>query len=649
MWNETLENLVVVKRSGQRVDFNASKIAIAIKNAFDSVENPVDEAEVYKVFERVLKYTNDNYKNRKTINVEDIQDIIENTLKQMNYENVFLSFKEYRQKRAASRKAFNEKQQHKFVKVIERVQNESNSQNTNLTPEQLLSKLGKIISSEYTKAYNLDTKYVRALEEGNIYVHNLNQFSLGYIPYINLKLQISSDNHLYELLSDILNCNREISEEIGINSIDIILKKYILKHYQEYIQNMLKKYLNIHGLLEFVPYKKISDVIFKIDDITKSIEIFEPYNANQTLEYIFKIVIKDAYEDIKIFVGDTLNRMFNIIHTSGNIDVIYTISVSNNSSQICVLLKENIIQYLNENNYLQNIHVIFKINPDISDEYLRKIINLIINKKNIALSFIGNSYNKSINDVEYFANGMRIFENVNDNESRANGRMIVALSSINLARLGLKYTNKELQRFYEELDQELEVIKNELILQFETIGNKSKDSYNILFNGHTLGDERLENGQKIRKVIKNGNLAIGIIGLKECILCLEKDSNKEYDLLLKILNHLNKKCQIFSEETKLNFNICEPNDIQSRKYLVGIDKAIYGTIKGVTDKNMYDLIESAKFINGYQQLGEIQKLFKGGQLITISLNNKITNKQIMNLIKQLIDVDIGFVKMEIRK
>ena len=39
MHNEVLEGLIVVKRSGQRVDFNASKIAIAIKKAFDSVSH----------------------------------------------------------------------------------------------------------------------------------------------------------------------------------------------------------------------------------------------------------------------------------------------------------------------------------------------------------------------------------------------------------------------------------------------------------------------------------------------------------------------------------------------------------------------------------------------------------------------------------
>ena len=37
MHNEVLEDLVVVKRSGQRVAFNASKVALAIKKAFDSV------------------------------------------------------------------------------------------------------------------------------------------------------------------------------------------------------------------------------------------------------------------------------------------------------------------------------------------------------------------------------------------------------------------------------------------------------------------------------------------------------------------------------------------------------------------------------------------------------------------------------------
>ena len=98
-FSDTLTNLIVVKRSGQRVNFNGNKIAIAIKQAFDNVFGDIDEVEVNKVYENVLEFINKNYKDRKTINVEDIQDIIEQELNQEKYLNVYNHFKSYRQKR----------------------------------------------------------------------------------------------------------------------------------------------------------------------------------------------------------------------------------------------------------------------------------------------------------------------------------------------------------------------------------------------------------------------------------------------------------------------------------------------------------------------------------------------------------------------
>ena len=191
MWNEVLENLVVVKRSGQRVEFNASKIAIAIKKAFDAVYQEPDEKQIYKVFENVLKYINNNYGERKTINVEDIQDTIENQLNTLGYKEVYEAFSDYRQRRAASRKVFNEKQQHKFTKVTEAIENID----TSLTPQQMLYRFGKIISSEYAKSYILDSKYVRAYEEGNMYIHNLESFPLGYISYLNWHVNLNENSY----------------------------------------------------------------------------------------------------------------------------------------------------------------------------------------------------------------------------------------------------------------------------------------------------------------------------------------------------------------------------------------------------------------------------------------------------------------------
>ena len=648
MWNEVLEDLVVVKRSGQRVDFNASKIAIAIKKAFDAVYIESDEKQIYKVFEKVLTYINKNYKDRKTINVEDIQDIIESVLKEEKFEKVFSSFKDYRQKRAASRKVFNEKQQHKFVKAIEKVENENNNQDTSLPPNEVLNKFGKIISSEYAKSYILDAKYVRALEEGNIYIHNLDYFSLGYLPYLNLKLDIKDDdNYLDDFINAIVNAQKEVSYEIGVNTIDCLLSKFILKKYKYKLKKYLKKYLSLSGLYEFINYKKIEEVVNKLTDINNTYEELKIFISNNILSNIFKTAIDDSYDDIKSILGDTVYRVFNALMINSKVESTFTLSVGTNNSTICALVRDEIITYLNDNNYLNNIHVVFKINQSLEESYLSKITSLIINKKNISLMFAKNSYNCELCDAEYFSNGIRIFENINDSEKKATGRMIVSNISINLARLGLKYLNKNRKDFYEELDQMLEFVKNVLVISFEIMGNKNKENYNILFDGNILGDERLESGQKIRKILKTGTLGIGLVGLKECILALEPDEEKQYKLLLELLDYFNQKCQKFEADNKLNFNIFEPSDMHPRKYLMAIDKSIYGTHKKITDKAYYDLIDTAKFIKNYEDLAKVQKAFRGGNLITIKLSNKISSKKIIDMIKELIDSDVGFVKIDV--
>ena len=226
--------------------------------------------------------------------------------------------------------------------------------------------------------------------------------------------------------------------------------------------------------------------------------------------------------------------------------------------------------------------------------------------------------------------------------------MVVASTSINLARLGLRYLKSDQSiKFYEELDQLLDLAKNELVLAFETLGNKNKENYDNLFNGNVLGDERLESGQKIRKILKTGVLNVGVIGLKECILAYQQSEAEQYKFLLELLTYLNNKMKQFSEETKLNFALYESNSEQARKNLIGIDKSIYGIHKGIIEANQYDLISNAKFIPDYKELGKVQSLFTGGCLTTISVPNKTNNKKIVELITELIDSNVGYAQVRV--
>ncbi len=350
------------------------------------------------------------------------------------------------------------------------------------------------------------------------------------------------------------------------------------------------------------------------------------------------------------YINNTVYRIFNNLRSSSNINNVYTISISNSESKINNITRDAIITYLGDNKYLDNIHIVFKILPGTDDAYLSKIASLIINGKNLSLSFPNNSFNKDPNnEVEYFSNGIRIFEN-NEYERKSTGRMVSASTSINIARLGLKYlNNNSISNFYAELDSLLDLTKNEMLLAFETLGNKSKENYEALFTGNVLGDERLEPNQKIRKIVKSGILNVGLVGLKECVMCFEKDEERQYEFLLEILEYLNKKMKDFSNETKLCFQLFEPSSIASRKYLIGVDKSIYGIHKGITDKNTYDLIDSARFIPDRKGLAEVQKLLSGGSLVTVDISSKANNKKIVDLIKELVNDDVGFVKMKVSK
>ena len=112
MNEENLSNLTVIKRSGKRVTFDGLKIAIAIKKGFDSIEEKYDEYDVNKIYNKVIEKIQKLDIDK--IKIDEIQDMIEEELKENGYEDVYLSFSEYREKRNQSREIFfEEKRKHK--------------------------------------------------------------------------------------------------------------------------------------------------------------------------------------------------------------------------------------------------------------------------------------------------------------------------------------------------------------------------------------------------------------------------------------------------------------------------------------------------------------------------------------------------------
>ena len=651
---QVLSDLVVVKRSGQRVSFNGTKIAIAIKKAFDNVDVDISLKKVNKVYEDVLCYIKNNYATRKTINVEDIQDIIETKLKENKFYDVYQAFSDYRIKRAASRKAFSIKQQHKFVRAIERIINENKS--VIGKPNDILLDFGKTISCEYTKAYVLDNKFVRAHDDGSIYIHNLDYFNLGNLSSTHLKFDnVINNNFPLDLIQMAINAKSEIDGEITLSKFDYILVPELISKFKGELKNAIEAYLNIEGFCEYVDVSKIEELIDKENTLNINIGVFDSILLNKRVRELIVLAYNASYKKTIEWLSAGIKQL--LLHLNNNFqeNKKYSISLGTNDSYEGNLINNCYVKQLLEVDYLKNLTTIFKIRKNNNIELYNKIVETIASGKNVALSFIESSYNDDAeNEVEYFSNGRRIFENELYDSRSSIGRMIVASVSVNMGRLGFEYKNKNLKDFYLEFDGMLELAKNVLLSIFENMGNKYKENYRFVFNNNILDDDKLENGQKIRKILKKGALNIELVGLFECVINLEEDLEKQKELLLKILKFANEKVSKFIDESRLNFILSETSKSRPLKKLMDLDKAIYGIKKGVSDKPNYFRIDRLfnykdDINNDFKYIGKYQKMLSGGCLIEIELPKNISCNKISDMINLAIDSDIGFLKIMVKR
>ncbi|MBI4140835.1 vitamin B12-dependent ribonucleotide reductase [Candidatus Woesearchaeota archaeon] len=92
----------IVKRDGRRAQFDPTKITTAIQKAATAASQPAD---MQKITSAVLEALNKTYTNEQPPTVEQISDIVEQTLIQLSYADIAKTYILYRQRRTEERKA----------------------------------------------------------------------------------------------------------------------------------------------------------------------------------------------------------------------------------------------------------------------------------------------------------------------------------------------------------------------------------------------------------------------------------------------------------------------------------------------------------------------------------------------------------------
>ena len=200
-----------------------------------------------------------------------------------------------------------------------------------------------------------------------------------------------------------------------------------------------------------------------------------------------------------------------------------------------------------------------------------------------------NDYNS---EVAYMGCRTRVMGNVYDPTREVTcGRGNLSFTSINLPRLAIE-AKGDINKFYKSLDDMIDLVIRQLLHRFKIQCAKIGKNYPFLMEQNIwLDSDNIGEYDTVSEVLRHGTLTVGFIGLAETLKALigkhHGESAEAQKLGLAIIGHMRKRMDDEAQKTKLNFSlIATPAEGLSGRF-VKIDRKIYGSIPGVTDREYY--------------------------------------------------------------
>jgi len=196
------------------------------------------------------------------------------------------------------------------------------------------------------------------------------------------------------------------------------------------------------------------------------------------------------------------------------------------------------------------------------------------------------------NEVGTMGCRTRVMANVYDPSREVTcGRGNLSFTTINLPRIGIE-AHGDWDRFFEILDDRMDIVFRQLKHRLKIQGKRKVRNYPFLMgNGIWLDSEKLGWDDEIGEILKHGTLTVGFIGLAECLVAMtgahhaESEDAQEYGL--RVIKYMRGRCDEAARTERLNYSLLGTPAEGLAGRFVPLDRARYGVIQGVTDKDYY--------------------------------------------------------------
>ncbi|MED1013467.1 anaerobic ribonucleoside triphosphate reductase [Bacillus mycoides] len=255
-------------------------------------------------------------------------------------------------------------------------------------------------------------------------------------------------------------------------------------------------------------------------------------------------------------------------------------------------------------------------------------------------------------EVCYMGCRTRVMSNIHGEET-AIGRGNISFTSINLVKLALISESKEV--FFESLNHYINLGIHQLLERYAYQCTKKARDFQFLYSqGIWRSGEKLQPGDSVAEILKQGTLSIGFIGLAECLVALTGKHHGEdehsWKLGNEIVTFMRKKMDQATEDHRLNFSlIATPAEGLSGKFIKK-DRAKFGIITDVTNHNYYTnsfhipVYYPIQAIDKIRLEGPFHALCNGGHITYIELDGAAIHNQkaLKQIVQAMAQYGVGY-------
>ena len=572
----------VLKRDGKIDVYNFEKIKRAVESAYNSVNATMDEKFLQQLSDHFKKLIDKRKDPEEPINIEEIQDEIEKFLVMKNKTNVVKHFMRYREDRNRHREM-----KSKLMKGIAsklQAKNISN-QNANVDESSFGGRMGeatRVVTKEYA-LYKCMSKMARENHLNNeIYIHDLDSYAVGMhncltVPFDDILSKgfktrntdvrpANSINTAMQLVAVVFQL-QSLQQFGGVSAshLDWTMVPYVRKSFYKHFKDGLK-------------YCEDETIVFNLDNVENVSIEDDVYKCHgKAYKYAMDMTIKEAHQAVE----GMYHNLNTLQSRSGN-----QLPFTSINYGTCTLIEgrmiiKELLEVSMEGLGANGVTSIFPCgifqcmkgvnrkpgepNYDLFRLALKSTtLRIYPNYANVDWS--GNAGYDKNDPKTYFstmgcrtANGADINAEEGVNPQTKDGRGNICPVTIILPSLAMMAKEEEgdvVENFMSLLNKKIGEAKEMLIERFNYICSQSPCCAKFMYENGTMMGYKPEEG--IKSALRHGTLALGQLGLAECLQILigtDQTEDRGMELAKRIEQLFNTRCAEYKKRYKLNFGV----------------------------------------------------------------------------------------------